>query len=254
MGLIKTNHEIELMRVSCRIVGEVLLYIKDFIKPGVTTKQLDTLVEDFILSKGATPAFKGYGGSRGVKPFPAAACISVNEQVVHGIPGDRILDDGDIVSIDVGAKKDGYFGDGAYTFEVGEVSEQTKKLLKVTEESLYQGISQAIAGNTTNDIGVAIQTYCEGYGYGVVRSLVGHGIGSNLHEEPAVPNYYSPRNNFKLKPGMTIAIEPMINYGTYKVVQLSDGWTVETADGKPSAHFEHTILITASNPEILTKV
>lgn len=254
MGLVKSAKEIELMRKSGRIVAEVLQYIKDYIKPGVTTGELNRLIDDFIVSKGAYPAFKGYGGSKKVIPFPAAACISVNQQVVHGIPGNLVLDDGDIVSVDVGAELNGYFGDGAYTFEVGEVSEKVKKLLKVTEEALYLGISQAVAGNTLNDIGVAIQTHCEGNGFGVVRPLVGHGIGSHLHEDPAVPNYYSPGNNMKLKAGMTIAIEPMINMGTYKVVQLKDGWTIETADGEPSAHFEHTILITDSVPEILTKL
>lgn len=254
MGLIKSDSEIDLMRSSGRIVAEVLSYIKDYIKPGVTTSELNKLIDDYIVSKGAYPAFKGYGGSRRVKPFPAAACISVNQQVVHGIPGSMVLDDGDIVSVDVGAELNGYFGDGAYTFEVGNVSDKVKKLLRVTEESLYLGISQAVEGNTLNDIASTVQAHCEGSGFGVVRSLVGHGIGSHLHEDPAVPNYYTPGNNMKLRAGMTIAIEPMINMGTYKVVQLKDGWTIETADGEPSAHFEHTILITDSNPEILTKL
>jgi methionyl aminopeptidase len=252
MGLIKNRSEIELMRESCSIVAQVLKHITGFIEPGVTTEKLDKVIEDFIISKGGIPAFKGYGGSRKVKPYPASACISVNEEVVHGIPGEKVLIEGDIVSIDVGVKKNGYFGDSAKTYKVGKVSQKKETLMKVTEESLFLGIGQAVDGNELNDIASAIQSHCEGHGFGVVRALVGHGIGKNLHEEPAVPNYFVPNNRFRLRQGMVIAIEPMINYGTYEVKTLKDGWTIVTADGEPSAHFEHTILITDTKPEILT--
>ncbi len=252
MSLIKSEKEIELMRISNKIVAETLKHIKDFVKPGVTTKSLDLEIEKFILSNDAIPAFKGYGGTRKRKGFPASACISVNEEVVHGIPSERKLEEGDIVSIDVGVLKNGYYGDSAYTFAVGEIDSRKRKLLKITEESLYKGISKASSGNSINDIAVAVQTYAEGSGYGIVRDLVGHGIGKNLHEEPPVPNFYSTSSNFKLRAGMTIAIEPMVNYGTYGVKTLSDGWTIVTRDGEPSAHFEHTILITDGNAEILT--
>jgi methionyl aminopeptidase len=251
MSLIKNEKEIELIRASCRIVADVLKYIKDFVKEGVSTLELDSLIENFILKNGGYPAFKGYGSKK--NKYPASSCISINEEVVHGIPGKRILQNGDVVSIDIGALKDGYYGDAAYTFEVGDVSDKKKRLLNVTKNSLYRGISQARDGNELNDIASAIQDYVEGSGYGVVRDLCGHGIGSNLHEEPAVLNYYNPRNKFKLVKGMTIAIEPMINYGTYQIKTLKDGWTTVTKDSEPSAHFEHTILITDDEPEILTK-
>ena len=253
MSLIKSEKEIELMRESNMIVAETLRYIKSFIKEGITTQELDREIEFFILSKNSIPAFKGYGGSRRRKGFPASACISINEEVVHGIPSQRKLKSGDIVSVDVGVLKNGYFGDSAFTFSVGDVSEKKQKLMKVTEESLYKGISKAIAGNVINDISVAVQTHVEGSGYGVVRDLVGHGIGKSLHEEPAVPNFYSPASNLKLRAGMTIASEPMVNYGDYAVKTLSDGWTIVTQDGEPSAHYEHTILITDGVPEVLTK-
>jgi len=252
MPLIKSEKEIDLMRESNRIVAEALKYIESFVKAGITTKELDEEIENYILRNTGKPAFKGYGGTRKRKGFPASACISINEEVVHGIPSDRKLITGDIVSIDTGVLKDGYYGDSAYTFAVGEISTKKRNLLKITEESLYKGISKATAGNSINDIAVAIQTYVEGSGYGVVRELVGHGIGKNLHEEPAVPNFYCAGSNFKLRAGMTIAIEPMVNYGTFGVKTLSDGWTIVTRDGEPSAHFEHTILITDSEAEILT--
>ena len=252
MSLIKSEKEIELMRESNKIVAETLRHIKSFVKVGVTTKELDEVIEKFILSNGGSPAFKGYGGTRKRNGFPASACISINEEVVHGIPSGRKLETGDIVSIDVGVLKNGYYGDSAYTFAVGEVSSKKKNLLKITEESLYKGIAKATAGNNINDIAVAIQTYVEGSGYGIVRDLVGHGIGKALHEEPAVPNFYSTASNFRLRAGMTIAIEPMVNYGTYGVKTLSDGWTIVTRDGEPSAHFEHTVLITDIEAEILT--
>lgn len=253
MSLIKSEKEIELMRESNMIVAETLRYIKSFIKEGITTFELDREIEFYILSKDSIPAFKGYGGTRRRKGFPASACISVNEEVVHGIPSQRKLKSGDIVSVDIGVLKNGYYGDSAYTFPVGEVSIKNKKLMKVTEESLYKGISKAIAGNIINDISVAVQTHVEGSGYSVVRDLVGHGIGKSLHEEPAVPNFYNPSGNSKLRAGMTIAIEPMVNYGSYSVKTLSDGWTIVTQDGEPSAHYEHTILITEGEPEVLTK-
>ena len=253
MSLIKSEKEIELMRESNMIVAETLRYIKSFIKEGITTFELDREIEFYILSKDSIPAFKGYGGTRRRKGFPASACISVNEEVVHGIPSQRKLKSGDIVSVDIGVLKNGYYGDSAYTFPVGEVSIKNKKLMKVTEESLYKGISKAIAGNVINDISVAVQTHVEGSGYSVVRDLVGHGIGKSLHEEPAVPNFYNPSGNSKLRAGMTIAIEPMVNYGSYSVKTLSDGWTIVTQDGEPSAHYEHTILITEGEPEVLTK-
>lgn len=251
MALVKTDKEIDLIRASCRIVADVLTYIKDFVREGVTTFELDSLIEKFILDKGGYPAFKGYGG--GKNKYPASSCISINDEVVHGIPGMRKIENGDIVSIDVGVLKDGYFGDAAYTFEAGDVSAKKKRLLNITRESLYRGIEQARDGNVLNDIASAIQDFVEGSGYGVVRDLCGHGIGSKLHEEPAVLNYYNPKNRFKLVKGMTIAIEPMINYGTYAIKTLKDGWTTVTKDNEPSAHFEHTILITDGEPEILSK-
>ncbi|MCI0472323.1 MAG: type I methionyl aminopeptidase [Ignavibacteria bacterium] len=252
MSLIKSEKEIELMRESCGIVAAALKHIKEFVKEGVTTSELDNEIESFIVSKNAIPAFKGYGASGKRKGFPSSACISVNEEVVHGLPSDRKLKDGDIVSVDVGVLKNGYYGDSAYTFGVGNISSKMDNLLKVTEKSLYKGIEKAVSGNTINDIAVAVQTYVEGSGYSVVRDLVGHGIGKKLHEEPAVPNFYSTANNFILKKGMTIAIEPMVNYGEYMVETLKDGWTIVTKDREPSAHFEHTVLIKEGAAEILT--
>ena len=252
MSLVKSENEIELIRKSCRIVADVLKYIKPFIKEGIKTKDLDKLVEDFIVSQNAYPAFKGYKVKN--RRFPGSICISINEEVVHGLPGDRILQIGDIVSLDVGVKKDGYFGDSAFTFKVGEVSEKKKKLMQVTHDSLYKGIEQAVAGNEINDISCAIQNYVEGSGFGVVRELIGHGIGKNLHEEPAIPNYYNPDNKQKLYKGMVLAIEPMVNYGTYEVTVKNDEWTIITKDNEPSAHFEHSVLITDGEPEILTNI
>ncbi|MBK9331835.1 MAG: type I methionyl aminopeptidase [Ignavibacteria bacterium] len=251
MSLIKSDKEIDLIRESSKIVAGVFEHLKDHIKEGITTSEIDKMVEEFILSKDGIPAFKGY--KVGKRVFPASSCISVNDEVVHGIPGDRKLVNGDIVSVDVGVKKNGYFGDSAYTFKVGETTSRVNKLLKITEESLYKGIEKAIDGNEVNDISVAIQNYVEGSGYGVVRALVGHGIGKNLHEEPSVPNFYTPNSRQKLFEGMVIAIEPMVNYGTYDVVQDRDGWTIRTKDGEPSAHFEHTVLIKKGKAEILTK-
>lgn len=248
MIILKSDREIKYMRDAGRIVAETHQELKKAVRPEVTTLELDQLAEDYIKSCGAKPAFKGYHG------FPGNICASVNEQVVHGIPGLRKLKNGDTVSIDIGTVINGYHGDAAITLPVGEVDEEVKKLLKVTEESLHKGIDQAIAGNRLSDISHAVQTHAETYGYGVVRDYVGHGIGRNMHEDPQVPNYGIPGHGPRLKPGMTLAIEPMINMGTHAVNVLNDGWTVVTADGKPSAHFEHTIVITPDGPEILTRL
>jgi methionyl aminopeptidase len=248
--LVKTVSEIDAIRESSRIVAGVLSYIGKFLKPGVTTHEVDVLVEDYIKSYDAEPAFKGYKVHKNI--FPASACISVNEEVVHGIPGSRKLISGDIVSIDVGVKKNGYYGDGAKTFAIGEISPSKKKLLKIAEESLYLGLENARDGNFINDVSLAIQQHVESAGFSVVRDLVGHGIGKELHEEPPIPNYYHNGYRSKFKEGMTVAIEPMVNYGTYKVKVLNDKWTYVTADGEPSAHFEHSVLITKGEPEILT--
>jgi methionyl aminopeptidase len=249
--LIKTREEIELMRESNRIVGEVLRLLKSMIKPGVATGELDAMAEDFIRSQGGEPAFKGYGPDED-NLFPSTICASVDDEVVHGIPGNRKLHEGEILSVDVGVKKNRYFGDGAWTFPVGRISEEKERLLIVTEESLLKGIAQAREGNCLHDISAAVQEHVENAGYSVVRDLVGHGIGRNLHEEPPVPNFGRPRTGLKLKNGMTLAIEPMVNMGKYQVVVEADGWTVRTKDGLASAHFEHTIAITDNGPEILT--
>ncbi len=248
--MVKTPREISLIRESCRIVADVLDYAEKYLKPGVSTKEIDTLIEDYILSRDGYPAFKGYKVNKNY--FPASSCISINEQVVHGIPGERKLLEGDIVSIDVGVKKNGYFGDGAKTYMIGNVTEPKKKLLKITEESLYIGLENASDGSFVNDVSLAIQEHVQSNGFSIVRDLVGHGIGKNLHEDPPIPNYYFAANKFKFKEGMTVAIEPMVNYGTYKVKVLDDNWTYVTEDGQPSAHFEHSILITKGKPEILT--
>ena len=248
--MVKTAGEIDAIRESCKIVAGVLSYVEKFLNPGITTIEIDELVEDYIKSKGASPAFKGYKVHKNI--FPASACISINEQVVHGIPSSRKLIEGDIVSIDVGVKKDGYYGDGAKTFAIGEVTSAKKKLMKITEESLYLGLENARDGNFINDVSLAIQQHVEAAGFSVVRDLVGHGIGKQLHEEPPIPNYYHNGYRNKFKEGMTVAIEPMVNYGTYKVKVLDDKWTYVTADGAPSAHFEHSVLITKDKPEILT--
>ncbi len=250
-GLIKSEHEIELMRESCRIVSEVLRLMEQYIKPGITTIELDTIAEEYIRSQDGEPAFKGYGSNKS-KLYPATLCTSINDQVVHGIPDDRMLEEGDIISIDVGVRKNDYYGDAAKSFAVGNISEEKIRLLKITNESLYKGIEKAVAGNKVHDISAAVQNYVEQAGFSVVRELIGHGIGKNLHEEPPVPNFGVPGTGATLKNGMTLAIEPMVNAGTYKVNFGSDGWTVTTFDGKPSAHFEHTVLITNGQPEILT--
>jgi methionyl aminopeptidase len=251
MSLIKSDKEINLIRESCRIVSQVLKNIKEYIKEGISTLELDKYAEEFIRSQNAIPAFKGISDKKRI--FPATLCVSINEEVVHGIPSsERILKNGDIVSIDVGVLKNGYYGDAAYTYKVGDISSGKKKLLKITEESLYRGIKQAVPGNFVNDISCAVQNYVEGSGFSVVRELVGHGIGKNLHEDPAIPNYFNPQNVFKLEKGMVLAIEPMVNYGKCNVKVKQDGWTVVTKDGEPSAHFEHTICVKENEPEILS--
>ncbi len=248
MIIIKSVREIEQLKRSNAIVAEVFEKLRGMILPGVTTKELDQVAEDYIRSKGARPAFKGYRG------FPASLCTSVNEEVVHGIPGQRQLKEGDIIGLDVGVNYQGYFGDAAITFPVGEVDAEAKRLLEVTEKALYIGIEEAKAGNRLFDISYAIQRWVESHGFSVVRDFVGHGIGKELHEDPQVPNFGTPHQGPRLEKGMVFSLEPMVNAGTYEVRVLSDGWTVVTADGKRSAHFEHTIAITDGGVKILSTV
>lgn len=252
MIYIKTKKEIDYIRESCRIVAESLQLMKSNVKPGITTNELDRIAEDYIKSNGGIAAFKGYSQGGSSINFPASICSSVDDEVVHGIPGNRVLKEGEIISLDVGVQKDGYFGDAALTVAVGEISEQKRMLMDVTEKSLYKGIDAASSGNRVNDIGAAVQEYVEANGFSVVRDLCGHGVGKYLHEDPSVPNYGRRGTGAKLKPGMIIAIEPMVNAGKYGVRTGIDGWTVHTIDGEPSAHFEHSILITNGTPEILT--
>lgn len=243
----KSKVEIELMRESCLLVSETLTLLASVLKPGITTLQLDKMADEFIRDNKAIPSFKGYHG------FPYATCISVNDAVVHGFPNTNVLQDGDLVSIDIGVFKNGFHGDHAYTFGVGKIAEDVQKLLKVTKESLYKGIEKAIAGNRVGDIAFAIQDYTEKqHGYGVVRDLVGHGLGRSLHEEPQVPNFGKRGTGAKLREGLVIAIEPMINMGTKDVFNDKDGWTIRTADGKPSAHFEHDVCIQKGKADILS--
>ena len=243
----KSKAEIELMRESSLLVSETLAMVAGIIKPGITTLYLDRIADEFIRDNKATPSFKGYNG------FPFACCISVNDAVVHGFPKSNELKDGDIVSVDVGVFKNGFHGDSAYTFAIGEVSAEIKQLLKVTKESLYIGIEKAVHGNRVGDIAFAIQEHTEKkHGFGVVRDLVGHGLGRHLHEEPQVPNFGKRGTGAKLKEGMVIAIEPMINMGTKEVFHDKDGWTIKTADGKPSAHFEHDVAIQRGKADILS--
>lgn len=242
----KTREEIELMRESALIVSKTLGMIATEIKPGITTLQLDKMAEAFIRDHGAVPGFLGLYGC------PSTLLTSVNEQIVHGLPTDRPIEEGDIVSVDCGALKNEFYGDHAYTFEIGEVKPETKKLLQVTKESLYVGIREFKAGNRVEDIGYAIQKYTESFGYGVVRELVGHGLGRKMHEEPNVPNYGKRGRGKLLVEGMVVAIEPMINMGTKNIKQLKDGWTIITADKKPSAHFEHNVALIDGKPELLS--
>ena len=248
MIIIKNNKEIALMREAGKIVGETLLLIEEIVRPGITTAELDRIAEEFITKHGAKPSFKGLYG------FPASLCISVNEQVVHGIPGGYVLKDGDIISVDCGANINGFHGDAARTFGVGNISEEANKLINVTKESFFKGIEYAKVGNRLTDISHGIQSYVEASGFSVVRDFVGHGIGRVVHEDPEVPNYGRPGRGPKLVEGMALAIEPMVNVGSYKVKTLSDDWTVVTSDGSLSAHYENTIVILPDGPEILTLI
>ena len=247
MIVLKTNRELSLMREACRISAGALRVAGEAVQPGVTTEEIDRIAYDYIIKQGAKPNFLNYNG------FPATACISINDEVIHGIPSKkRVIKEGDIVSIDLGAVLDGYNGDNAATFAAGKISPEAERLINTTRESLYKGIEAAVAGGRIGDISSAVQTYCEERGFSVVRDFVGHGIGAKLHEDPSVPNYGTPGRGVRLLPGMTLAIEPMINMGGYEVRQLSDGWTIKTKDGGLSAHFEHTVAITADGPKILT--
>lgn len=243
----KTSEEVEIMRHSCLLVGQTHAEIVKLIKPGITTSQLDEIAEEFIRSNDAVPSFKNYNG------YPFATCISVNDAVVHGFPNNRELKEGDVISIDIGVFKNGFHGDSAYTYAIGNISDEVKQLMRVTKESLYKGIEKAVAGNRIGDISYAIQEYTERkHGYGVVRELVGHGLGEKMHEDPQVPNYGKRGSGVKLKEGMVIAIEPMINLGKKDVINDTDGWTVRTRDGKPSAHYEHDVLIKKDKADILS--
>ncbi len=247
MIFVKSGEEIELLRESNRLVGKTLGEMAKHIRPGISTLELDRIAEEFIRANGAEPGFKGYEG------FPNTLCISLNDVVVHGIPSaECILKEGDVVSIDCGTLKNGYYGDSAYTFEVGEVSEEVHRLLEVTKQSLYKGIEKAVAGMRIGDIGHAVQSWCEAEGFSVVRELVGHGVGRDMHEDPQVPNYGRPGQGVKLEEGMVIAIEPMINLGKRYVYQDTDGWTIRTRDRLPSAHFEHTVAIGKKGADILS--
>ncbi len=243
---IKTDEQIELIRKSSLLVGKTLAEVARWLEPGIETARLDQVAETFILDHGARPGFKGYNG------FPATLCVSVNEEVVHGIPGRRIIKEGDVVSVDCGVILNGYYGDSAFTFAIGEVHPRVAELLAVTRESLQLGIGAAIAGNRLGDIGHAVQSYVEGFGFSVVRELVGHGIGKKLHEKPEVMNYGRRGTGTKLQNGLVICIEPMINLGTRSIRQDTDGWTIRTADGMPSAHFEHAVAVRKDRAEVLS--
>lgn len=249
MIVLKTSKELSLMKEACVIAAGALQAAGKAVEPGISTYELDHIAYKFIKDAGATPTFLGYNG------YPAASCISINDVVIHGIPSKKqIVKAGDIVSIDVGATFNGYVGDNAATFAAGDISPEAKRLCDTTRESLYEGIRMAVAGGRIGDIGSAIQRYCEERGYSVVRTFTGHGVGTQMHEDPSVPNFGTPGRGVRLLPGMTIAIEPMINMGVPEVKQLSDGWTIKTKDGKLSAHFEHTIAITSDGPVILTRI
>jgi len=236
------------MAQACRIVAKTLDYVGNMIRPGITTLQLEQIAEEYIKSNNATPAFKGYRG------YPSSICASVNHEVIHGIPSDRVLEEGDILGLDLGVYKEGFYGDAAYTFPVGKPTPETERLLRVAEAALYAGIENALPDKRISDISNAIQNHIESNGFSVVRAFVGHGIGRNLHEDPQVPNFGQPGRGPRLRPGMTLAIEPMVNAGGYEVVLLTDGWTAVTMDGQLSAHFEHTIAVTESKPKILTQL
>ena len=247
MIIYKSFAETELIRESCKIVNDAIALVASLIKPGVSTMELNDKAEEYIRSQGATPSFKNYSG------FPFACCMSVNDAVVHGFPTNDKLKDGDVISVDVGAYKNKYHGDSAYTFALGEISDEVKHLMRTTKESLYKGIEKAIVGNRVGDISFAVQDYTEKqFGYGVVRELVGHGLGHDLHEDPQVPNYGKRGTGAKLKDGLVIAIEPMINLGGKEVINDKDGWTIRTADGKPAAHYEHTICVRKGKADVLS--
>lgn len=252
MIFLKTEDEIELLRQSNLLVGKTLAEVAKLIKPGVTTKELDKVAEEFIRDCGASPTFKGFSNQSG-EPFPCSLCVSVNEEVIHGIPSDKVvLKDGDIVSIDCGTFMNGFCGDSAYTFCVGEVAKEIRELLKITKEALYMGIQNAIKGKRIGDVGYAIQRHCESHSYGVVREFVGHGVGREMHEDPQVPNYGKRGQGPMMKKGLCIAIEPMITLGSRQIVMSKDGWTVTTRDRKPAAHFEHTVAVGDGSAEILS--
>ncbi len=251
MVYLKTDEEVELLREANLLVGKVLAELAKVIEPGVTTKQLDTIAETFIRDNGAVPTFKGFPNPYG-SPFPASICASVNHQVVHGIPNDTPLENGDIVSVDCGTLLNGFCGDSCYTFKVGEVSDEVEHLLNVTKESLYKGIEQAVVGHRLGDISYAIQNHCESNSFGVVREFVGHGIGREMHEEPQVPNYGRRGNGMLLKNGLCIAIEPMITQGKRDIAMLQDNWTIVTRDKKFAAHFEHTVCVRKGKADILS--
>ena len=248
MIILKSPEEIKRIAQSCDIVARTLNAIKAIVKSGITTAEIESFADAYIRAKNAVPAFKGYRG------YPASICTSVNNEVIHGIPSARVLKEGDILGVDLGVYKDGFYGDAAYTFPVGKIRPGVERLLKVTEESLYIGIENAKVGNRVSDISYSIQRHVESNGFSVVRAFVGHGVGSELHEEPQVPNFGPPGRGPRLRPGMTLAIEPMVNEGGYEVLILEDGWTAVTTDGKLSAHFEHTVLVTLNEPRILTKI
>lgn len=248
MVVLKTTRELALMREACAISAGALKAAGEAVEPGVTTAEIDRIVHDYIVKRGAEPAFLNYNG------FPAATCISINEEVIHGIPSQkRIVRNGDLVSIDLGARFNGYVGDNAATYAAGDISPEAQRLSNTTKESLYEGIRVCVAGGRIGDIGATIARYCEQRGFSVVREYTGHGIGSELHEDPSVPNFGTPGRGVRLMPGMTLAIEPMINMGKSAIRRMPDGWTVKTQDGKLSAHFEHTVAVTADGPRILTQ-
>ena len=247
---LKTESDIHRLRESADLVSRTLAEVARYIRPGVQTRELDAIAEAFIREHGAEPAFKGY--RVGHQVFPAALCISVNDEVVHGIPGSYVLKEGDIVSVDCGVRLNGWYGDSAYTFAVGEIDEEKARLLRVTREALDRGIAQAVVGKRVGDISAAVQRYCEAEGFGVVRELVGHGIGRHLHEEPQVPNFGTPGTGKKLREGMVLCIEPMITMGSYRIKTDADGWTVRTVDGQPAAHYEHMVAVREGKPEVLT--
>jgi len=249
--LIKSKKEIDYIRESCQIVAETLQIVKRYAKHGVSTSELDKIAEDWIKSNDGIPAFKGFK-QYGVMDFPGSICASIDEVVVHGIPSNRVLEEGQIFSVDIGVIKNNYFGDAALSIAIGEISEEKQKLMEVTEKSLYKGIEAVKTGNRIGDISAAVQGYVESFGFSIVRDLCGHGVGKKLHEDPQIPNFGRKNTGPLIKNGMTLAIEPMVNMGKYKINVKEDGWTVVTDDGKPSAHFEHTIAIIDDEPEILT--